>query len=151
VQNEVDLKLLEEEAARRIEEAIRDNVVQKLNSEDVKMEISRRIEQCRKKLFDGIAAQLKKEKETALMEARQKEEQARKEREELDRMLEENRRRVEEAQKSFHKKEEERQRELEMIQRHKEESARRKKLEEEEERPNILLLCNKNKTWPKAS
>ncbi|KAK9950241.1 hypothetical protein M0R45_005742 [Rubus argutus] len=64
-------------------------------------------------------------------------EQARKEREELDKMLEENRRRVEEAQRrealELQSKEEERYRELELIQRQKEEAARRKKMEEEEE------------------
>ena len=65
-------------------------------------------------------------------------EQARKEREELDRMLEENRRRVEEAQQrealELQRKEEERYRELELIQRQKEEAARRKKLDQGEER-----------------
>lgn len=80
-------------------------------------------------------------------------EQARREREELDKMLEENRRRVEEAQRrealEFQRKEEERYRELELIQRQKEEAARRKKLEEEEERENQTMLSNKNKSRPK--
>ena len=44
-----------------------------MNSEEVKLEIERRIEEGEKKLFDDVAAQLKKEKETALTEARQKE------------------------------------------------------------------------------
>ncbi|KAL6536935.1 hypothetical protein OROHE_012519 [Orobanche hederae] len=57
-------------------------------------------------------------------------EQSRKEREELDKMLEENRRRVEEAQRrealELQRKEEERLQELELIQRQKEEAARRR-------------------------
>jgi arginine/glutamate-rich protein 1 len=44
-----------------------------LNSEEVKLEIERRIEEGRKKLFDDVATQLDKEKEAALVEARQKE------------------------------------------------------------------------------
>lgn len=60
----------------------------------------------------------------------------RKEREELDKMLEENKRRVEESQRreAFEQalKEDERHRELELIQRQKEDSTWRKKLEEEE-------------------
>ncbi|KAK1587289.1 hypothetical protein Q3G72_011444 [Acer saccharum] len=136
-QLEVELKLLEEETARRLEEAIRRNVEQRLNSEEAKLEVVRRIEEGREKLFNDIVTQLEKEKEVALMEARQKEEQARREREELDKMLEENKRRVEEAQRrealEQQRKEEERHRELELIQRQKEEAARRKKLEEEEE------------------
>lgn len=71
-------------------------------------------------------------------------EKARREREELDKMLEENRRRVEEAQRrealELQRKEEERHRELELIQRQKEEAARRKKLEDEEE---LIKLSNK--------
>lgn len=37
------------------------------------MEIEKRIEESRKKVFDDVDAQLKKEKEAALIEARQKE------------------------------------------------------------------------------
>lgn len=44
-----------------------------MNSEEVKLEIERQIEEGRKKLFDDVATQLEKEKEAALMEARQKE------------------------------------------------------------------------------
>ncbi|KAG5529013.1 hypothetical protein RHGRI_029621 [Rhododendron griersonianum] len=150
-QQEEELRLLEEETARRLEEAIRKKVEERLNSEEVKLEIEKRIEESRKKVFDDVDAQLKKEKEAALIEARQKEEQARKEREELDKMLEENQRRVEEAQRREAleqlRKEEERYRELEMIQRQKEEAARRKKLEEEEERMKLV----KNKSGPKQS
>lgn len=66
------MKLLEEETARRVEEAIRKRVEESLNSEEVKQEIQRRIEEGRKKLFDEVAVQLEKEKEAALAEARQK-------------------------------------------------------------------------------
>ncbi|KAD5802515.1 hypothetical protein E3N88_13875 [Mikania micrantha] len=76
-----------------------------------------------------------------------KQEKARREREELDKMLEENRRRVEEAQRrealELQRKEEERHRELELIQRQKEEAARRKKLEDEQE---LIKLSTKLKS-----
>uniref|UniRef100_A0A5B7ALF3 Uncharacterized protein n=1 Tax=Davidia involucrata TaxID=16924 RepID=A0A5B7ALF3_DAVIN len=152
-QQEAELKLLEEETAKRMEEAIRKKVEERLSSEEVKLEIQRRIEGGLKKLFDDVEAQLEKEKEAALIEARQKEEQARKEREELDKMLEENWRRVEESQRrealEQQRKEEERYRELELIQRQKEEATRRKKLEEEEEHANQMKLMGKNKSRPK--
>ncbi|KAF4362165.1 hypothetical protein G4B88_002304 [Cannabis sativa] len=123
-QQEAELKLLEEETAKRVEEAIRRKVEEKLNSEEIRLEIQRRLEEGRKKLLDDVAVLLEKEKEAALLEARQKEEQARKEKEELERMLEENRRRVEEAQErealEQQRREEERYRELEEIQRQKE-------------------------------
>lgn len=82
-------------------------------------------------------------------------EQARKEKEELERMLEENRRRVEEAQRrealEQQRREEQRYRELEQIQRQKEEVMRRKKQEEEEERAKQIKLLGKNKSRPKVS
>lgn len=56
-----------------MEEAIRKNVEERLNSEKVKLEIERRIEEGQKKLFDDVVAQLEKEKEVALSEARRKE------------------------------------------------------------------------------
>ncbi|KAJ8490861.1 hypothetical protein OPV22_012582 [Ensete ventricosum] len=154
-QKEAELKLLEEETARRIEEAIRKKVEEFLNSDEVKLEIQRRIVEGRKKLFDEVEAQLEKEKEEALIEARKKAEQERKEREELDKMLEENRRRVEEAQKrealERQQKELERYLELEQIQKEKEEAMRRKKMEEEEEKANQMKLLGKNKSRPKLS
>lgn len=64
---------MEEETAKRLEEAIRKNVEERLNSEEVRLEIERQIEEGRKTLFDDVATQLEKEKEAALMEARQKE------------------------------------------------------------------------------
>ena len=81
-------------------------------------------------------------------------EQARREREELDKMLEENKRRVEESQRrealELQRKEEERYRELELIQRQKEEAAWRKKHEEEEEHAKQMKLLGKNKSRPKV-
>lgn len=64
---------MEEETARRIEEAIRKNVEEKLNSEEVKVEIERRVAEGVKKLFDDVEVQLEKEKQDALTEARRKE------------------------------------------------------------------------------
>ncbi|KAB5511898.1 hypothetical protein DKX38_028926 [Salix brachista] len=148
-QLEADLNLLEEETTRRLEESIRKNVEEKLNSEEVQSEIERRIKEGQKKLFDNVVAQLHKEKEAALAEERRKEAQARKEREELDMMLKENSRRVEESQRrealEQQKKDEERFCELELIKRQKEEVAWRKKLEVEEDHANqknlLAILC----------
>lgn len=67
------MKLLEEETAKRIEETIRKNVEERLNSEEVNLEIARRVKEGREKLFADVATQLEKEKEAALMEARRKE------------------------------------------------------------------------------
>jgi arginine/glutamate-rich protein 1 len=72
-QLEAELNLLEEETTRRLEESIRKNVEEKLNSEEVQSEIERRIEEGQKKLFDDVVAQLLKEKEAALVEERRKE------------------------------------------------------------------------------
>ncbi|CAB4298222.1 unnamed protein product [Prunus armeniaca] len=146
-QQEAELKLLEEETSKRVEEAIRTKVEESLNSVEIRVEIQRQLEEGRKKLLTEVAALLEKEKEAALIEARNKEEQARKEKEELEGMLEENRRRVEEAQRrealEQQRREEERYRELEELQRQKEEALRRKKQEEEEARVNQmkLLVC----------
>ena len=43
-----------------------------MNSEEIKQEIQRRIDEGRKKLLDEVATQLQKEKEAVLIEARQK-------------------------------------------------------------------------------
>ncbi|KAH0453905.1 hypothetical protein IEQ34_018229 [Dendrobium chrysotoxum] len=154
-QKEAELKLLEEETARRVEEAIRKMVEETLNSEEVKLEIEKRITEGRKKLLEEVDAQLEREKETFLTEARKKAEQERREREELDKMLEENRRKVEESQRrealEQQQKELERYQELERLQRQKEEAMRRKKHEEEEERASQMKLLGKNKTRPKLS
>lgn len=67
------MKLIEEETAKRVEEAIRKRVEESLKSEEVQVEIERRLEEGRKRLNDEVAAQLEKEKEAALIEAKQKE------------------------------------------------------------------------------
>lgn len=72
-QQEEELKHLEEETAKRLEEAIRKKVEEKMCSEEVKLEIERRIEEGRRKAFDDVEVQLKNEKEAALTEARRKE------------------------------------------------------------------------------
>lgn len=154
-QQEAELKLIEEETAKRVEEAILKKVEERLNSDEIKQEIQKRLEEGRRRLNDEVAIQLEKEKEAALLEARQKEEQARKEKEELEKMLEENRKRVEEAQRrealEQQRREEERYRELEELQRQKEEAMKRKKQQEEEERLNQMKLLGKNKLRPKLS
>lgn len=73
LQQEEELKHLEEETAKRLEEAIRKKVEEKMCSEEVKLEIERRIEEGRRKAFDDVELQLKNEKEAALTEARRKE------------------------------------------------------------------------------
>lgn len=73
LQHGEELKQLEEETARRLEEEIRRRVQEKLGSEEVRLEIERQIEEARKKLFDDAEAQLQREKEAALAEARAKE------------------------------------------------------------------------------
>lgn len=131
---EVELKLLEEETAMRVEEAIRKRVEEALDSEEVKLKIIKKFEDGKKRLFENVIKQLELEKAAALDEARKKEEQARREREELDRMLEENRRKIEEAQRKAaleqKREEEERFREQEAF-RQKEEAIRRKKVDDD--------------------
>lgn len=72
-QQELELKLIEEETANRVEEAIQEQVEERLNSEEIKQEIQKRLEKGRRRLNDEVAVQLEKEKEAALIEARQKE------------------------------------------------------------------------------
>lgn len=72
-QHEAELKLIEEETSKRVEEAIQRKVEESLNSEEIKVEIQTRMEEGRKKLLNEVAAQLEKEKEAAIIEARQKE------------------------------------------------------------------------------
>lgn len=72
LEQEAELKLLEEETAKRLEEAIQKNVEERLNSEDVKLDIERRVVEGRKKLFDDVTTELQKEKESALAEAKLK-------------------------------------------------------------------------------
>jgi hypothetical protein len=70
-QQEAETKVIEEETAKRIEEAIRKKVHDALHSEEFKKEM--KIQEGRKKIIDDIAAQLEREKEEALAEARRKE------------------------------------------------------------------------------
>ena len=70
---EAELRRLEEETAQRIEEAIRRNVEERLSSDEVRIEVERRIEEGRRKLLEDVQVQLQKEKDAALNEARQKE------------------------------------------------------------------------------
>ncbi|KAL6494523.1 hypothetical protein OROGR_031323 [Orobanche gracilis] len=140
---------------RNCKESSRRNSEESLNTDEIKLEIERRLEEGRKKLVAEVAAQLEKEKEAALLEARRREEQAQREREKLERMMEENKRKIEEAQRrealEQQRREEERYRELEERQRQKEEFLRRKKQQEEEERANQMKLLGKNKSRPKLS
>lgn len=72
-QQEAELKLIEEETMNRVEESIRRKVEECINSKEIKLEIQRLLEEGRKRLYDEVAAQLEKEKEAAIIEARQKE------------------------------------------------------------------------------
>lgn len=72
-QQKAELNILEEETARRVEEAIRKNVEESLNSEEFKSEIQRLLDEGRRRLVDDVAAQLASEKEDALGQARRKE------------------------------------------------------------------------------
>lgn len=67
------MKLVEEETTKRVEAEIRKKVEESLTSEDIKMEIQKRLAEGRKKLLDEVAAQLEKEKEAAAIEARKRE------------------------------------------------------------------------------
>jgi arginine and glutamate-rich protein 1 len=71
-QKEVELRLLEEETAKRVEQAIRRKVEETLNCEEMKQEIQRRIEEGRKRIQVEVAAQIEKQKEAALIEAKEK-------------------------------------------------------------------------------
>nr|GEY26996.1 hypothetical protein [Tanacetum cinerariifolium] len=155
-QQEAELKLVEEETEKRVEEAIRKKVEERLGSEEIKLEIKRQqLEDGRKKVAIDIIAQLEKEKEDAIIEARQKEEQAEREKEELERLVEQNKRRIEKAQRreamEQQRREEERYKELEELQRQKEEALLRKKQQEEEEHAKQQKLLGKNKSRPKLS
>ncbi|XP_023535304.1 uncharacterized protein At1g10890-like [Cucurbita pepo subsp. pepo] len=134
-----------------MEEFIQKNVEEGLNSKETKLEIQRRIEEGRKKLFDDVDVQLEKEKKVALTATRQKEKQAWKEREELDKMLEENRRKVEKVKRrlalELQQKEEEQYRELKLIQRQKEEATRRTKLDDESLSYVLLGVSEESKSY----
>ncbi|KAG8368769.1 hypothetical protein BUALT_Bualt15G0081000 [Buddleja alternifolia] len=162
-QQEAELKLIEEETAKRVAEAIHKKVEESLNSEEIKLEIEKHLQEGRKKLVVEVAAQLEKEKEAAIIKARQKEamkmiatflgalfvltvasyipetkrvEQAQREKEELERLLEENRKKVEEAQRreALEQQRREEERYRELEERQRQkEEALRRKKEQEEE------------------
>lgn len=71
-QKEVELRLLEEETTKRVEQAIRKQVEDSLNSEEIKHEIQRRIDEGRKRIHEEVVAQIEKEKVSALVEAQQR-------------------------------------------------------------------------------
>lgn len=66
-QQEAETKLLEEQTANRVHEAIRKKV------HELRKEVELKIQEGRHKFFYDIAAQLEREKEYALAEARRKE------------------------------------------------------------------------------
>lgn len=72
-QQEAETKIIEEQTAKRVQEAIRKKVHEALHSEELRKEVELKIQEGRKKIFDDIAAQLEREKEDALAEARRKE------------------------------------------------------------------------------
>ena len=55
-----------------MEELIKKNVEERLNSKETKLEIQRRIEEGCTKLFDDVDVQLEKEKEVALLQDKKK-------------------------------------------------------------------------------
>lgn len=67
------MKLIEEETVKRVEEAIQNKVEVRLNTEEIKQEIQKRLEEGRRRLVAEVAAQLEREKESAEVEARRKE------------------------------------------------------------------------------
>jgi len=71
-QKEVELRLLEEETTKRVEQAIRKQVEDSLNSEEIKQEIQRQIDEGRKRIHEEVVAQIEKEKVSALVEAQQR-------------------------------------------------------------------------------
>ncbi|CAI0387476.1 unnamed protein product [Linum tenue] len=154
-QHEAEVKLVVEETAKRLEEAIQRKVEESLASEEIKQYLQRHLNEGRKALIDEVAAQLKKEKEAVATETKQIEERAHKEKEMQERIVEAKERKVEEALRKEAleqmRREEERYRELEELQRQKEEAMRRKKQQEEEERSKQIKLLGKNKSRPKLS
>lgn len=65
--------MLKEETNKRVEEAIRKEVEERLNSDNLKLDINKKLEEGRTRLNEEVTAQLEKEKEAALVEARRKE------------------------------------------------------------------------------
>lgn len=72
-QQEAELKLIEEETTRRVEEAIQKKVADALDSQEIKLEIQMLLDEGRKKLTEEVAAELEREKQSAQIEAQRKE------------------------------------------------------------------------------
>jgi arginine/glutamate-rich protein 1 len=72
-EKEAELRLLEEETALRVEEAIRKKVEEALASDEVKQRIMKKFEDGKRRLFENVNKQLELEKIAALDEARKKE------------------------------------------------------------------------------
>lgn len=62
LQHEAELKLLEDEAAKRLVETIRKNVEERVRSEEVSLEIGRRIERGRRNCSRMFQLELKKKR-----------------------------------------------------------------------------------------
>lgn len=58
---------------KRVEEAILKKVEESLQSEKIKMEILKLLEEGRKRLNEEVAAQLEKEKEASIIDSKEKE------------------------------------------------------------------------------
>jgi arginine/glutamate-rich protein 1 len=72
-QHEAELKLIEEEASKRIELAIEKMVQEALDSEELRKEVERRLQEGRKKVSEDVMAQMEKEREEAALESQRKE------------------------------------------------------------------------------
>jgi len=72
-QQEAELKLIAEETAKRVEEAIQKKVAESLESEEIKLEIQKLLEEGQKKLREEVTVELEKEKQAALLDAQRKE------------------------------------------------------------------------------
>ena len=72
-QHEAELKLIEEEASKRIELAIEKLVQEALDSEELRKEVERRLQEGRKKVSEDVLAQMEKEREEAALESQRKE------------------------------------------------------------------------------
>ena len=154
-QTEAENALIEEETARRIEEAIRVRVEEELNSPLVKVAIAANISEGRLRIAEEVEAQLVAEKEALLGEAKRAQVEDRRKQEDLNAMLEDNQRKVEEAQRkeaeAREREEEQRFRELEAQQKPKEEALRKKRLEEEQVKLDQMKVLGKKNARPKLS
>ena len=72
-QHEAELKLIEEESSKRIELAIEKLVQEALDSEELRKEVERRLQEGRKKVSEDVLTQMEKEREEAALESQRKE------------------------------------------------------------------------------